>query len=50
MPGWVKWPGIVLGALLVIFLTLRLFGFEHGAGPHTPSGPPGIHAPGGTHQ
>ncbi|HEX6686861.1 MAG TPA: hypothetical protein VF062_29110 [Candidatus Limnocylindrales bacterium] len=34
MPGWVKWPGIMLAALIVVFLVLRLFGVEHGPGMH----------------
>jgi hypothetical protein len=50
MPGWVKWPAIVLGVLVVVFVVLRLFGVQHGAGMHTPNNPPATHAPGGTHQ
>jgi len=50
MPGWVKWPGIVLGVLVVVFVVSRLFGVQHGPGMHSPNNPPGTHAPGGTHQ
>jgi hypothetical protein len=55
MPGWVKWPAIVLGILILLFLTLRLFGIQHGPGQHVPDGDrpatvvPGGHAPGGGH-
>lgn len=54
MPGWVKWPGIILGVLIAVFLVLRFFGIEHGPGLHRPGGntpatAPGGHAPGGGH-
>lgn len=56
MPGWVKWPGIILGILILLFLVLRFFGVEHGPGGHMPGrdGPPATvtpsgHAPGGGH-
>lgn len=56
MPGWVKWPGIFIGVLVLLFLVLRFFGFEHGPGRHMPGGgippasvTPGGHAPGGGH-
>ncbi|HCT76293.1 MAG TPA: hypothetical protein DGG94_06375, partial [Micromonosporaceae bacterium] len=54
MPGWVKWPAIILGVLIALFLVLRLFGVEHGPGQHMPGGgnPPASapsHAPAGGH-
>ena len=49
MPRWVKWPMIILGVLIALFLVLRLFGVEHGPGRHAPgdqpAGTPGVHAP-----
>jgi hypothetical protein len=55
MPRWVKWPLIVLGVLIALFLVLRFFGVEHGPGRHSPGGDPpasvapGGHQPGGGH-
>jgi len=43
IPRWVKWPAIILGVLIVLFLVLRLFGVEHGTGQHGPQ----RHMPGG---
>ncbi len=36
MPPWVKWPAIVIGILLVVFLVLQLTGVggNHGPGRH----------------
>ncbi len=36
MPRWVKWPGIILGILVLLLVLLRLAGVEHGPGLHTP--------------
>jgi hypothetical protein len=53
MPGWVRWPGLVIGVLVVVFVVLRLLGVQHGPGMHGPmpnmpsNGP--THAPGGGH-
>ena len=56
MPRWVKWPAIVIGALLLLFLALPLFGVQHGPGRHLPgdgavpvSTAPGAHTPSGGH-
>jgi hypothetical protein len=49
MPGWVKWPGLVIGILVVVFVGLRLLGVQHGPGMHMPNTPAGTHAPGGSH-
>jgi hypothetical protein len=58
MPRWVKWPAIILGLLIALFLVLRLLGVDgpgqHGPGRHMPGGgnPPASvpgHAPGGGH-
>ena len=49
MPRWVKWPVIVIGVLVLLFLVLRFFGIEHGPGRHMPGGetsPAGV-TPGG---
>lgn len=50
VPGWVKWPGIIIGILVLVFVGLRLLGIQHGPGMHRPSDPAGTHAPGGTHE
>ena len=50
MPRWVKWPGIVIGVLAVVFIGMRLLGVQHGPGMHAPADPAGTHAPGGTHR
>jgi hypothetical protein len=34
MPGWVKWPAIIVVVLVVLLLLTQLFGFEHGPGQH----------------
>jgi hypothetical protein len=56
MPGWVKWPAIIVGVLILLFVVLRFFGIEHGPGRHGPgndsppaSVAPGGHVPGGGH-
>ena len=51
MPRWVKWPAIIIGVLILVLIVLRLTGFEHGPGRHTPGGdaPPASVAPGGGH-
>ena len=49
MPGWVKWPGLVIGILVLVFVGLRLLGVQHGPGMHKPNTPVGTHAPGGGH-
>jgi hypothetical protein len=49
MPGWVKWPGIVLGILIVVLVVTRLLGIQHGPGMHMPNNPAGTHSPGGMH-
>jgi hypothetical protein len=56
MPRWVKWPLVILGVLIALFLVLRFFGLEHGPGRHTPGDgtppatvAPGGHQPGGGH-
>jgi hypothetical protein len=56
MPGWVKWPAIILGVLILLFVALRFFGVEHGPGLHGPgrgslpaSVAPGDHSRGGDH-
>jgi hypothetical protein len=56
MPGWVKWPGIVLIVLALVFLALRFVGVEHGPGLHGPGGDastapqmPSDHTPAGGH-
>ena len=63
MPRWVKWPAIIIGVLLVVFLTLQLTGVggNHGPGRHggdtRPTGvsesgvqqPHGGHTPPGDH-
>jgi hypothetical protein len=56
MPAWVKWPGVALIVLVVVFLALQLFGVEHGPGMHRPGqdtspapGVPSDHVPSGGH-
>jgi hypothetical protein len=36
MPRWVKIPAIVIVVLVVLFIGLRVAGFEHGPGQHGP--------------
>jgi hypothetical protein len=50
MPGWVKWPAIVLGVLVLVFIGLTVLGIEHGPGLHSPGGGngPGTPSPGPT--
>jgi hypothetical protein len=43
MPGWVKWPGLVLGVLAVIFVALRVAGVQHGPAGHNRDRPQRIH-------
>jgi hypothetical protein len=50
MPGWVKWPALAIGVLVVALVVMRLLGIQHGPGMHMPSSPTGTHAPGSTHQ
>jgi hypothetical protein len=56
MPRWVKWPGIIIGVLVLLFFVLRFFGLEHGPGQHAPGGDapagvtPGGHTPGSGHR
>jgi hypothetical protein len=53
VPRWVKWSGIIVGILLLVFLVLRFTGIggEHGPGRHLPGGDPppasvtGVHTP-----
>lgn len=47
MPRWVKVPGIIVGALVLLFVILQLLGVggEHGPGMHGP----GAQAPDGEH-
>lgn len=49
MPGWVKWPGLVLAVLILLLVVARILGVEHGPGMHTPKAPTGTAAPGGSH-
>lgn len=49
MPGWVKWPGIIIGVLVLAFVVLQLFGVQHGPGMHTPTNPVSSQTPGGSH-
>jgi hypothetical protein len=58
MPRWVKWPAIIIGILIVVFVVLQLTGIggEHGPGRHGPGGdtrssvaPTGVQQPGGDH-
>lgn len=56
MPGWVKWPGIVIAVLIAVLLLLRFLGFDHGPGRHLPGRDqppagetPGTHASAGGH-
>lgn len=53
IPRWVRWPGIIIGILVLLFVVLQLTGIggEHGPGRHAPGGdtPPasvtGVHTP-----
>jgi hypothetical protein len=40
MPRWVKWSGIVVGVLVLLFVVLQLTGLggQHGPGRHLPGG------------
>jgi hypothetical protein len=40
MPRWVKWSGIVVGLLILLFVVLQLTGLggQHGPGRHLPGG------------
>lgn len=59
MPRWVKWPGIIIGVLVLLFLIVRFTGLDggmHGPGRHMPGGEtppasvtPAGHMPGGGH-
>ena len=50
MPRWVKWPGIVIAALIIVLVVLRLLGVQHGPGRHMPNMSPGSHTSAGTHR
>ena len=58
MPRWVKWPAVIVGVLILLFLVLRFTGLagEHGPGRHLPGGdvppasvPADDHTPRGGH-
>lgn len=40
-PRWVKVFGIIAAALVLLIVTMRFMGGEHGIGQHTPSGDAG---------
>jgi hypothetical protein len=58
MPGWVKWPAVIIGVVVLVFGVLQLVGMGgvHGPGRHIPGGDvspsvaPGQHTPMGGHR
>ncbi|MBT2370281.1 hypothetical protein J7E88_34670 [Streptomyces sp. ISL-10] len=40
MPRWVKWPAIIIGIVVLLFVVLKLTGHggEHGPGRHLSAG------------